>query len=89
MSDWDDDIGSEEGPCPKCGEHELRSRSCGEINCDDGWCDEYEDDPINYAPGEEFTMCQECCGTGVVRWCSKCGFDVTLHEYNKRKRATP
>lgn len=82
----DDEIDLDDRPCPKCGAYEVCSRGCDEIHCDDGWCDEYEDDAINYAPGEEYTMCRECFGTGVLIWCRKCGFDITAHQYNERTK---
>jgi hypothetical protein len=62
-------------PCPACCNGCTHSRSCGESNCEDGGIDEYEDDPINFAPGEEFRTCPECHGHGIVRWCPKCGAD--------------
>lgn len=31
-----------------------------------GEFDEYDDDPINYAPGEVITGCPECGGTGEI-----------------------
>jgi hypothetical protein len=86
VTDYDDDIQYDDSPCPECGEYEVRSRDCYEITCDDGWCDEYEDDPINFAPGEEYTMCHECLGTGVLRWCAKCGCDITRREYFERNK---
>lgn len=60
-------------PCPACGHHTTHFRHCAE--CDSGFIDEHDDDPINFAPGEEFTVCQECCGHGIERWCPKCGAD--------------
>ena len=73
-------------PCPNCGAHAVRSKSCEEWDCDDGWIDEHEDDPINFAPGEEYVMCDECCGTGNVTWCTKCGCDITRREYLEERR---
>lgn len=81
---YDDDCEHEDNPCPKCGEYEVRSRCCDVINCDDGYCDEHDDDPINFGPGEEFTMCRECYGTGHLRWCSKCGCDIGWKAYKER-----
>lgn len=86
MSDYFDDGGESDlyedlPPCPKCGSFETRSRHCQAWPCDDGYCDEYEDDPINYAPGEVLTLCRECWGTGVERWCAKCGFDISGWQY--------
>lgn len=81
-----DDVQYIEGACPKCGEHELRSRYCDVIGCDDGYIDEHDDDPINFAPGEEYSVCQECFGTGRVRWCSKCGHDLSLAEFRETCR---
>ena len=62
--------------CPKCGT-ETNSRTCTAFNCEDGWIDEYEDDAINYLPGEEFRRCAECHGTGIERWCPAegCGWE--------------
>lgn len=83
---YDDDIDYTDRACPKCGEYEVRSCHCDAFPCDDGWCDEHEDDPINFGPGEEYTMCHECLGTGVVQWCAKCGCDVTRHDYQQRNK---
>jgi hypothetical protein len=51
----------------------LHFRRCNAIGCDDGFIDESEYDPVNFAEGEEFTPCDECFG-GVQRWCPKCGW---------------
>jgi len=73
----DDDYEIDDGECPRCRESGcIRSRACDAIHCEDGYIDEYEEDAINYAPGEEFSVCHECHGYGVLRWCSKCGLDV-------------
>lgn len=71
-----DEYDIEEGPCPKCGHHELRSRSCVVIGCDDGWIDLYEEDPLWFGPGDT-EPCQECKATGIVRWCPNCGADLS------------
>lgn len=84
--DYDDDDCFEDlPPCPKCGSHETRSRHCSAFGCDDGYCDEADDDPINFAPGEEFSLCQECFGTGRERWCAACGCDIAAHNYHKQR----
>lgn len=72
---------SEDLPCPKCGSPETHWRYCDSFPCDDGYCDEHEHDPLNFAPGESFTLCRECFGTAVQRWCSECGYDITAHNY--------
>jgi hypothetical protein len=82
--DYEEDFHEDLAPCPKCGSTETRSRTCSSFQCDDGYCDDYEDDPINFAPGEQFSLCQECFGTGVERWCSKCGLDISAYNYRKR-----
>ena len=87
MTDDQDDWDCDGYPCPKCGDLETRSRACDEWNCDDGLIDEHEDDPINFARGEEFSMCQECFGTGIVRWCSKCGCDISSHEHQQDRHS--
>jgi hypothetical protein len=68
-----DDIDFHDGCyCPKCG-NECRSRDCGNMFCDEGYVDEYEDDPLWFDPGDE-SECGECHGTGIERWCSECGW---------------
>lgn len=62
--------------CPSCGfEGPTHGRDCDAFDCDDGYIDEYLDDPINYGPGESERRCSECYGTGFQHWCPKCGFD--------------
>ena len=63
--------------CPKCGHSPIHSRDCTALFCDEGYIDESEDDPINCTPGNEFTMCKECKGTGFQQWCPSCGQDVS------------
>lgn len=38
--------------------------------CEEGWVDEYDDDPINYAPGQEFRQCNQCHGNGGWTVCT-------------------
>lgn len=83
MGGCDDDTEYLDGACPKCGHHALRTRCCDVFDCEDGWIDEYHDDPINFSPGEEIVMCRECFGTGRLRWCSDCGNDLTFDEWQK------
>lgn len=68
-----DEIETDELHCPNCGTN-TRSRHCTSLFCEDGYIDEYEDDPINFAPGEEYSRCDECHGTGIERWCPNCGW---------------
>ena len=42
--------------------------------CQDGWFDDYEDDPIFFAPGDTST-CRECKGEGGWRVCGQCNAD--------------
>lgn len=76
---YDDDL-----VCPNCHHYPTRARAC--IHCDDGWLDEYEDDPVNYAPGEEYERCQECNGSGIERWCPECGIDLNTPEWRAKVR---
>jgi hypothetical protein len=70
--DWEFD----DEACPKCGQEPTRARRCEVVGCDDGWIDMHEyDDPLMFDPGET-EMCDECHGTGWVRWCPKCGHDM-------------
>jgi len=73
VRDFDED-------CPKCG-HVLSYRECPE--CEDGFIDCYDDDPINYSPGEEEETCPVCNGFGRHIWCEKCGWDY-LEDLNAR-----
>lgn len=68
-----DDYELDDLACPACGHEPTHSRCCGE--CDDGYNDEYDDDPINFTPGESLIRCAECHGTGIERWCPQCGAD--------------
>lgn len=72
MSDFYED---DETACPKCGHCPTRYRDCDVINCEDGWIDLYEEDPT-WADEDDEAMCFECHGTGIQRWCPKCGADV-------------
>lgn len=65
--------------CPVCGARAVLSRTCNNVHCDEGFIDEYEDDPINFSPGESVYPCPDCYGTGTETWCSSCGLDVTLY----------
>lgn len=53
--------------CQICGEF-LEPEECPECG-GEGYFDEYEDDPINYFPGEEYIKCGLCRGTGSVFVC--------------------
>jgi hypothetical protein len=75
-----DDYMLDDGVCPDCGHAPVHWRTCSEIGCQDGWIDEYDDDPINYAPGEAYAMCATCRGTGIECWCPACGADLSGKE---------
>lgn len=62
--------------CPKCGHSPMHSRDCNNF-CTDGFKDEYDDDPINFLPGECLIPCNECNGTGVEIWCPGCGENLS------------
>ena len=71
----------DEAVCPHCQHSPTYWRRCN--MCEDGWIDEYETDPINYAEGEFQTRCRDCFGSGIESWCPGCGAnlsDVTLEE---------
>lgn len=81
-----DDYQIDELSCPACGNHFTHSRFCSNFHCQDGYEDEYDDDPVNYAPGESYVMCDECHGHGIERWCPKCGADYWLAQEAHRRR---
>ena len=71
MDDWEHD----EEQCPKCGQEPTRARRCSVIGCDDGWIDRFDEDPLWYDQDKP-EFCDECQGTGWVRWCPNCGHDM-------------
>jgi hypothetical protein len=78
--DFDYDI-----DCSRCGHSPTHSRRCTELGCEDGVIDLYEyDDPINFSPGE-MGRCETCQGTGIERWCPKCGLDLQDAEIRKAR----
>lgn len=76
-----DDYEIDDIKCLECGYYGLRSRNCDNW-CNNGYHDEYDYDPINFYPGELMVKCQECKGTGIVRWCPNCGKDWSGHHFN-------
>jgi len=48
--------------------------------CNEGYFDEYEDDPITYDPGD-LSLCSECHGNGGWTLCGECNFDNPDAEY--------
>ena len=68
-----DDYEISDEPCPKCKHDITHWRLC---DCDDGYCDAHDGDPINYMPGEIEYLCHTCKGTGVVSWCPSCGANL-------------
>jgi len=81
MEVWmDNDYELDDVACPKCGHSPTHSRRCTQLGCNDGYIDMHEhDDPLWYDEGEE-EKCDECNGTGVEKWCPKCGFDLQRNE---------
>lgn len=79
MEFYDPDIQFFDEECPKCGAM-LYYRECSACG-GDGYFDCYEDDPINYSPGEEDEPCSECNGHGREIWCRKCGWDYLEKQY--------
>lgn len=83
----DDDYQLSDTVCPKCGHEPTHYRTCSNFGCEDGYIDDWEDDAINFSMGESYSMCQECWGTGIEKWCPKCGTDLSLLEYKALRRA--
>lgn len=80
----DDDVEIDDRPCPACGHEYTHFRRCGD--CEDGYVDCHDDDPINCVPGEEYEPCPECNGRHVFHWCPKCGKDYD-HELKEAIKA--
>jgi hypothetical protein len=76
-----DDYDFDDTACPKCGQCPTHSRHCDVIGCDDGWINQHDyDDPINFGVND-VERCDACNGTGIQRWCPKCGYDLQCGEY--------
>jgi hypothetical protein len=80
-----DDYQYDDCECPKCGHaptHSRDSQNCDEMNevcvCIDDLC-RGSGECIH---GDGMDPCPECAGTGIQRWCPKCGAD-----YWRAKRA--
>lgn len=71
--------------CCLC-DNEAEWRDC-DACCGDGFLDGYEDDPINYSPGEAVT-CHMCAGSGGDYVCTTEGCaNVTLLTIFREKPA--
>lgn len=70
----DDDYEIDGIECPKCG-HNTRSRCCTDVACEGGGIDDSDEDYL--LPGTNITLCENCKGTGIERWCPNCGVDLT------------
>lgn len=71
-----DDYEFDDYACPKCGHEPTHVRRCTNYACDDGWIDMHEfDDPMLFDEGD-VERCDECGGTGSIRWCPNCGYDI-------------
>jgi hypothetical protein len=57
--------------CPRCGSYDIEWETCYECG-GDGELDCHDDDPINYAPDEEYNECQFCRGKGGWLVCHGC-----------------
>jgi hypothetical protein len=64
--DFDDDRSA----CPKCG-GDMEWADCWMIDCEGGWYDLSEEDPVNYGPGD-MARCSNCDGEGGWLYCPDC-----------------
>lgn len=81
MPDYLDDY---DDPCPNCGHTPTRSRDCTDIRCDGGYINLYDEDPLWYDE-DDYELCDECHGTGIQRWCPKCGEDLNKKKWRKQR----
>lgn len=74
--------------CPACGHTPTHERDC--YDCEDGEeCDCCDDicQGLGYCiHGDGMITCRECHGTGIVRWCPKCGADYWLAKAEKEAK---
>ena len=72
----DDDYQVDELPCPACGNSVTHSDDC--LDCDEmgevvECCDDICVGSGHCIHGDGMVACWECDGTGIRRWCPKCG----------------
>lgn len=67
-----------------CSEHEDVGDNTAWVRCwngcNDGYFDDYEEDPIECEPGE-YSVCSECHGNGGWTVCGACNIDNADAEY--------
>ena len=75
-------------PCPACGNPTTHSQDCFECDeanevsvCCDDLCQEH------CIHGDGMVACPKCNGTGIQRWCPKCGVDYWEAESQKARTA--
>lgn len=68
--DYDDDV-ELSAECCETHKVSLLRRECSAFDCEDGYYDGYEDDPLWYDEGE-MVRCSDCNGRGYFEWCPKC-----------------
>lgn len=72
MVDDDTDADDFEDPtCEKCGSGDIEWVDCDECH-GEGQHDLYDEDPVNYAEGEEYEQCETCSGKGGWTECHGC-----------------
>lgn len=67
--------------CPVCGHtpmHEQDCTACNEMHEECDCCDDICQGRGECIHGDGMIPCRECQGTGIVRWCPKCGADYWL-----------
>lgn len=82
---YDDGPETDDLPCPACGHHETRSQDCHECDELNEVCECIDDlcqGSGHCIHGDGMVACHECAGTGIARWCPKCGAN-----YWRAKRA--
>ena len=76
--------------CPQCGHsptlYQECTAFCGGAYARPGWIDRWEDDAINFAPGQSLKRCTRCWGAGVEAWCPECGCDLNRHELHQQRK---
>jgi len=76
--------------CPRCGYEPTGWYRCRNMRCDDGIVTIgtlMEEDPLWYQPGDPDEICDECHGTGIVRFCPGCGAELRWEELKDQVEA--
>ncbi len=69
-----DDYELEDLVCPECGNEGTKSTRCHQCG-GEGCFDTSDEDYL--LEGSQYESCEECKGSGILRWCQSCNADLS------------